>query len=147
VHRDLPSAAPPDSCGSQRGRAGPSYGLPGRPGLALATAAPSTSRQLATTAHHHANLLGPNTSRGRRRKRSWVPSVWFVPLDRALHKIDPLIGRIDDPVVAGKILSLVRPLESRLSRFAASTNRYGAEQVAVDQQELLRLHWIFSALA
>src|SRR6266550_309982 len=64
VHRDLPRAVPPDSWRSQRGRAGPSYGLPGRAASALATGAPSTSRQLATTAHHHANLSGQNTRTG-----------------------------------------------------------------------------------
>jgi two-component system, cell cycle sensor histidine kinase PleC len=68
-------------------------------------------------------------------------------LDSALHQIESVINRISEPNTIAYVLSLLKPLEGRLSRFAASTNRFGAEQVAADQQELLRLHWTFSALA
>jgi signal transduction histidine kinase len=68
-------------------------------------------------------------------------------LDSVLHEIEPLIGRIGQPGTVQQILSLVEPLESRLSRLAASTNRFGGEEVAADEHELLRLHWTFSALA
>ena len=68
-------------------------------------------------------------------------------LDSVLHQIESVIDRVREPDIISHILSLLEPLESRLSRFAASTNRFGAEQVAADQQELLRLHWTFSALA
>src|SRR6266436_2848106 len=59
-----PRAAPPDSRRSLRGRAGPSYGLPGRAATVLATGAPSRKRQLATAGHRHANPLGHNTKAG-----------------------------------------------------------------------------------
>ncbi len=68
-------------------------------------------------------------------------------LDSVLHQIESVIDRITEPNIISYVLSLLKPLESRLSRFAASTNRFGAEQVAADQRELLRLHWTFSALA
>jgi two-component system, cell cycle sensor histidine kinase PleC len=68
-------------------------------------------------------------------------------LDGVLHQIESVIDRVTQPNTIRYILSLLKPLESRLSRFAASTNRFSAEQVAADQQELLRLHWTFSALA
>jgi signal transduction histidine kinase len=68
-------------------------------------------------------------------------------LDSALHQIDSVIDRVTEPNTIPYILSLLQPLESQLSRFAASTNRFSAEQVAADQRELLRLHWTFSGLA
>jgi signal transduction histidine kinase len=68
-------------------------------------------------------------------------------LDSVLNQIESVIDRVREPDIISYILSLLEPLESRLSRFAASTNRFGAEQVAADQRELLRLHWTFSALA
>jgi signal transduction histidine kinase len=68
-------------------------------------------------------------------------------LDSVLHEIEPLFDRIGQPGTAQQILSLLKPLESGLSRFAASTNRFGGDEVATDQRELLRLHWTFSALA
>jgi diguanylate cyclase (GGDEF)-like protein len=45
------------------------------------------------------------------------------------------------------LLKLLRPLEGKLSGLAAAANRYGGERAAADQQELLWLHWTFSALA
>jgi len=68
-------------------------------------------------------------------------------LDNALHQIESVIDRITEPNTVWYILSLLKPLEGQLSRFAASTNRFSAEQVAADQLELLKLHWTFSALA
>jgi hypothetical protein len=65
LHRDLPRAAPPDPWRSRRGRAGPSYGLPGRAAVPLASgAALSATRQLATTVRCRANLSGRNTGGG-----------------------------------------------------------------------------------
>jgi len=52
---------------SQRGRAGPSYGLLGRTAPAPASAAPATNRQLARTAPHRANLPRRNSLAGWRR--------------------------------------------------------------------------------
>lgn len=45
-----------------------------------------------------------------------------------------------------KLLDLLSPFELRLTRLAAVANTQGGERVAEDQQQLSRLHWIFSGL-
>jgi signal transduction histidine kinase len=80
-------------------------------------------------------------------ERNPEPAEVINELDSALHQIESVTDRITEPNTIRYILSLLKPLESRLSRFAASTNRFSAEQVAADQRELLRLHWTFSVLA
>jgi two-component system, cell cycle sensor histidine kinase PleC len=68
-------------------------------------------------------------------------------LEGTVAKLDPLVERLDAPGATAQALELLSPLEGKLSRFAAAANNYGGEQVAEDQSELLRLHWLFSALA
>ncbi|WP_295806856.1 EAL domain-containing protein [uncultured Nitratireductor sp.] len=68
-------------------------------------------------------------------------------LANAVDQISRFIGRIDDPANAQRALQLTAPLESKMVALASKANEYGATAQAKDQGELLRLHWIFSALA
>jgi diguanylate cyclase (GGDEF)-like protein len=54
------------------------------------------------------------------------------------------IGRAGNTV---KLLGLLSPLDGKMVRLAAAANRWGAERVADDQQQLVSLHWRFSAMA
>ena len=45
------------------------------------------------------------------------------------------------------MLELFSPLDAKLARLASSANsRSGDERIAVDQQHISQLHWIFSTL-
>jgi signal transduction histidine kinase len=68
-------------------------------------------------------------------------------LEAALRDISGPIEALDRPGSVSAILARLAPLEGKLGRFAAAANNYGGEQVADDQNELLRLHWLFSTLA
>lgn len=68
-------------------------------------------------------------------------------LSKFIHRAEMLIEQVDDPASARAILSEMVPLEGDLIGLAAEANNYGGQQVARDQQELLKLHWTFSALA
>lgn len=68
-------------------------------------------------------------------------------LASALQQIDTFIGEIDRPENAQIALDLTAPLESKMVALASKANEYGATAQAKDQGELLRLHWLFSALA
>jgi diguanylate cyclase (GGDEF)-like protein len=64
-----------------------------------------------------------------------------------LRRGEPLIGDAERPGTAQALLAAMTPLEADLIGLAAEANNYGGEQVALDQQELLQLHWTFSAVA
>ncbi|MEQ9246562.1 MAG: diguanylate cyclase, partial [Nitratireductor sp.] len=68
-------------------------------------------------------------------------------LASALQQIGTFIGEIDRPENAQIALDLTAPLESKMVALASKANEYGATAQAKDQGELLRLHWLFSALA
>lgn len=68
-------------------------------------------------------------------------------LSNFLHSAEMLIDQVENPATARAILSQMVPLEGDLIGLAAEANNYGGQQVALDQQELLQLHWTFSALA
>jgi len=68
-------------------------------------------------------------------------------LAAALHDLEPIMPRIDQPGTVPRVLRRLSPLEASLARFAGDANSYGAAQVADDQRQLLELHWEFSALA
>ena len=68
-------------------------------------------------------------------------------LGRVLDALDPLVEKLDQPGNVSKALELLSPLDGRLNRLSAAANQFGGEQVAADQQQLLGLHWWFSALA
>jgi signal transduction histidine kinase/CheY-like chemotaxis protein len=60
---------------------------------------------------------------------------------------EPLIRTIEQPGSVRKLLALLTPLDRHLALLASAANRYGADRVAEDQYELMRLHLIFSALS
>ncbi|KAB0265752.1 putative bifunctional diguanylate cyclase/phosphodiesterase [Microvirga brassicacearum] len=68
-------------------------------------------------------------------------------LTEALDRAQTIIAHIELPGLPRQLLSILQPLETRLAVLASAANRYGAERVAEDQQELIRLHWLFSSLA
>ncbi|WP_367717749.1 EAL domain-containing protein [Nitratireductor sp. GISD-1A_MAKvit] len=68
-------------------------------------------------------------------------------LAAALERIGQFIGEIDEPENARLALELTAPLERKMVALASKANEYGATTQASDQSELLKLHWIFSALA
>lgn len=68
-------------------------------------------------------------------------------LDEALQRIGTYIDAIEEPENARAALALTQPLETELIALASEANEYGASELARDQNELIRLHWIFSLLA
>jgi signal transduction histidine kinase len=64
-----------------------------------------------------------------------------------LTELDPLVQTIERPGTAPRILDLAKPFEGKLARLAATANEYGGDQTSVDQQRLIQLHWMFSAIA
>jgi diguanylate cyclase (GGDEF)-like protein len=68
-------------------------------------------------------------------------------LSNFLRRGEPLIADVERPGNAQALLATITPLEADLIALAAEANNYGGEQVARDQQELLQLHWTFSAVA
>ncbi len=68
-------------------------------------------------------------------------------LEALLAEIQPLIETLDRPGAAAQALSRLRTLDGKLTRFAAAANQFGGDQVAEDQQRLLKLHRTFSILA
>jgi hypothetical protein len=59
----------------------------------------------------------------------------------ALADVQPLVDAIDrQPGATERILVRLVPLEVKLTRFAGATNQFGGQQVAEDQEQLLRLH-------
>jgi signal transduction histidine kinase/ActR/RegA family two-component response regulator len=59
----------------------------------------------------------------------------------------PLIEQLESPGAAARALAMLAPLEPKLASLASAANRHGAENVAEDQRELIRLHWLFTILA
>ena len=68
-------------------------------------------------------------------------------LETSLRLAELLVARLPEPGVTEQLLAVMAPLESRLSRFAASTNRFDGDQLDQDQRDLFRLHWAFSGFA
>jgi two-component system, cell cycle sensor histidine kinase PleC len=68
-------------------------------------------------------------------------------LDAALAAVQPLVDTLEQPGAVERAMALLAPFEGKLGRFAGAANTYSAEQVADDQHQLLRLHWMFSTLA
>ncbi len=68
-------------------------------------------------------------------------------LDAVLSELQPVIVALDQPGAVARVLSHLAPLEGQLTRFAAAANQFGGDQVAEDQQRLLKLHRTFSLLA
>ncbi|WP_099509799.1 putative bifunctional diguanylate cyclase/phosphodiesterase [Microvirga ossetica] len=68
-------------------------------------------------------------------------------LEKALTSIEPLIKELDRPGTVRKIMEVLQPFEGSLSQIASTALMYGSEVIRRDQQELIRLHWVFSAIA
>ncbi|NIX75665.1 putative bifunctional diguanylate cyclase/phosphodiesterase [Microvirga terricola] len=68
-------------------------------------------------------------------------------LNEALVALEPLIANIEAPGAAQTALEILTPLETKIVELASAANHYGAQRVAEDQHELIRLHQLFSALA
>lgn len=67
-------------------------------------------------------------------------------LGNVLTHVQGLVERSTDPKLPLQLMSMLEPLDKRLSRLASSANIYGGEKVDEDQQILLKLHWNFSLM-
>ena len=68
-------------------------------------------------------------------------------MEIVLEDIGPRLPGLGDRETRRYVLDTMAPLESDLVGLASRSNRYGAELVASDQNDLIRLHYIFSMLA
>jgi len=73
--------------------------------------------------------------------------VTLRALEQALISIEPLIKELDRPGTVTQIMQVLQPFEGSLSQIASTALMYGSEVIRRDQQELIRLHWVFSAIA
>jgi predicted signal transduction protein with EAL and GGDEF domain len=64
-----------------------------------------------------------------------------------LVRMQPLIAELEHPGSVQQALQLLEPLEARLLQLASYAQIRGGERIALDQQELNRLYWIFSGLS
>jgi diguanylate cyclase (GGDEF)-like protein len=71
----------------------------------------------------------------------------LVDLEKALAAVEPLIENLKSPGTIDQVLGILKPLESKLATLASVAENYATELVREDQQELVRLHWLFSGLA
>ena len=67
-------------------------------------------------------------------------------LGRALDAVEPLVRHIETPGNPAQALAILRPLESGLSHVVAIANSEGASKITEDEQQLVKLHWTFSAI-
>ncbi|WP_201834571.1 putative bifunctional diguanylate cyclase/phosphodiesterase [Microvirga zambiensis] len=73
--------------------------------------------------------------------------VTLRALEQALTSIEPLIKELGQPGTVTQIMQVLQPFEGSLSQIASTALMYGSEVIRRDQQELIRLHWVFSAIA
>ena len=67
-------------------------------------------------------------------------------LSTVLDLIQPLIKDIEAPGTVQRALQILMSLDATLAGLASAANRFGGARVAQDQRELIRLHWLFTAL-
>ncbi|MCA0423075.1 MAG: EAL domain-containing protein [Proteobacteria bacterium] len=67
-------------------------------------------------------------------------------LGNVLSQVQGLLERSTDPKLPLHLMSMLEPLDKRLSRLASAANVYGGERVDADQHMLLELHWAFSTM-
>ncbi len=58
----------------------------------------------------------------------------------------PLVGKLDQPGAAGKMLALLMPLNPKMARLSSIAYVLSSNIAAQDLAELVRLQWVFSAL-
>ncbi|MGO4387573.1 putative bifunctional diguanylate cyclase/phosphodiesterase [Microvirga sp. 2YAF29] len=68
-------------------------------------------------------------------------------LGKTLAEIQPFIENLDTPEAALSIVRTLERLDLKLAGLAAAALHFGGQRVEQDQQELIRLHWLFSSLA
>ena len=70
-----------------------------------------------------------------------------LALAEVVARVQPLVDRLEQPGAVQQSLDMLRALDIRLARLAASANTFSGRQVAEDQRQLLVMHWAFSSLA
>ncbi|EIM29328.1 putative bifunctional diguanylate cyclase/phosphodiesterase [Microvirga lotononidis] len=68
-------------------------------------------------------------------------------LETALEAMEPLIQNLEQPGSVQKVIDSLKPFDGSLAQIASTVLIYGSEIVQQDQHELIRLHWVFSAIA
>ena len=70
----------------------------------------------------------------------------FKGIEDEIQTVGKLLPRIADPAVGKQALDMLTPLGRQFIAISALANRYGGEQVAIEQTLLIRQHWQFSAM-
>jgi diguanylate cyclase (GGDEF)-like protein len=68
-------------------------------------------------------------------------------LKQAVADVQKLLPELDKPGTVERALAILSPLDWKLAALASAANLFGAQRVTQDQNELLRLHWLFSGVA
>ncbi|MCG7392982.1 EAL domain-containing protein [Microvirga sp. ACRRW] len=79
-----------------------------------------------------------------------IAPEWQATVDElaeTLAEIQPAIENLDTPEAALSIVRVVEKFDAKLAGLAAAALHYGGQRAEQDQQELIRLHWMFSSLA
>ena len=67
-------------------------------------------------------------------------------LEAAVASAEPLVARLDQPGMAVRLLDLLSGLDGRLMRLGSMANAHVGDLVAQDQEELGRLHHLYSGI-
>ena len=70
----------------------------------------------------------------------------FRDAESKIQGIAKLMPNVGDPTIARQALATIEPLSRQFLGISAQANKYGGEQVALDQALLMRQHWQFSAM-
>jgi diguanylate cyclase (GGDEF)-like protein/PAS domain S-box-containing protein len=70
----------------------------------------------------------------------------FQDAEKKIQGVAKLMPGVGDPAVAKQALETIEPLSRQFLGISAQANKYGGEQVALDQGLLVRQHWQFSAM-
>jgi diguanylate cyclase (GGDEF)-like protein/PAS domain S-box-containing protein len=68
-------------------------------------------------------------------------------LKQAVANTEKLLPDLHKPGAVKKAIALLSPLDAKLAGLASAANAFGGERVSEDQNELLRLHRLFSGVA
>ncbi|SEQ02233.1 diguanylate cyclase (GGDEF) domain-containing protein [Faunimonas pinastri] len=66
---------------------------------------------------------------------------------RTVEAARPLIAGIGPGTDLDALLSILTPMDSEIARLAALANEWDAARISTDRDQLLRLHWTFSAIS
>jgi diguanylate cyclase (GGDEF)-like protein/PAS domain S-box-containing protein len=80
-------------------------------------------------------------------RRDPAHAAVIVQLNQALEQVQALMPQLHKPGAVKRAIAILSPLDAKVAGLASAANLYGAARVSEDQNELLRLHQLFSATA